>query len=133
MDDYGRKPSRGNSSMRSKLKVLLLLVFTNLVTVYFFSGASGSTSTWVAPGVHLWDAVPLIQELNATQGKLSVSNALVAELHRRLANSNSLLESLLAELGQTHDDRSQQRDFEAWLQVRMDACTHESIVSFHLL
>ncbi|MQM10282.1 hypothetical protein Taro_043171 [Colocasia esculenta] len=103
MDDY--HPKRGanqqqQSRRRQLLKVLLLLLSTNLLTFYLFSGNGGIRWVDYAPRLPPlgWDTTTLLRELNATQAKLSDSQAQLVEIHRRLTTSNSLLEVLLTEM-----------------------------------
>ncbi|WOL04467.1 hypothetical protein Cni_G13188 [Canna indica] len=114
---YPRKMNHahGQSPARSKLKILLLLVSTNLLTFYLYS--SSSSLKWMAPAVHLWDSSALLRELNATQRKLAESQAQVALLNDRLATTNSLLETLATDLGQARrDEAGAEQGLEAWTQ-----------------
>ncbi|MQM10556.1 hypothetical protein Taro_043452 [Colocasia esculenta] len=99
MDDYPRKPCQQQGKTRLMVKVLLLVVFTNLLTLYLFAGSAFDVS-WAeyAPRLHLWDTEALLRELNATQAKLSESQHQLADVQRRLITSNSLLEGLLEEI-----------------------------------
>ncbi|KAJ6801845.1 uncharacterized protein M6B38_196405 [Iris pallida] len=103
MDDYQRKTSQQqHSPIRSKLKILLLVLSTNILSVYLFSGSSASfsLSKLSAPaGIHLWDSEALIRQLNSTESKLSLAHSQLSDLQNRLQSSNSLLETLLQELG----------------------------------
>lgn len=98
-EDYARKPHQQQSSNRSKLKVLLVVVLTNLVTIYIFAGPSLLNVSHRLP---LWDIPSLLQDLNATQAQLASSQATLSQLHQRLSSANSLLESLLSELNHLH-------------------------------
>lgn len=107
MDDHPRKPTNTrNCTMRSNLKIVLLLVSTNLVSIFFFSGAGSSAlrAKWwggYAPSIHLWDSEALLRELNATKFELSKYQSESFELHKRLGVANSLLQTLLSDLGRT--------------------------------
>ncbi|THU59609.1 hypothetical protein C4D60_Mb07t03890 [Musa balbisiana] len=113
MDDYPRKPSQSQSPMRSKLKIMLVLVLTNLLSIYLFSGSSGRIN-WLPPAAHLWDSGALLRELNETQGLLSASQAEVMLLSRRLSTTNTLLETLLTDIGKAPRDEAAEQDLEAW-------------------
>ncbi|PKA66733.1 hypothetical protein AXF42_Ash003388 [Apostasia shenzhenica] len=110
MEDYPRKQTHYPlNSTRSKLKIVFLLVSSNLLTIYFFSSLNPLGIRWSenGPRIHLWDFDSLRRELNSSRTQ-------VAELHRRLATSNSLLETLLTELGRVHGDRPSPDDLDGW-------------------
>ncbi|CAL9170597.1 unnamed protein product [Musa hybrid cultivar] len=90
---------------RSKLKVLLLVVSTNLLSVYFFSGANFA----IVGGSDV-----LARELNSTRLKLSESREEHAQLRRRLETASGLLEALLSELGRRHGDQAASDDLDGW-------------------
>ncbi|WOK96514.1 hypothetical protein Cni_G05221 [Canna indica] len=107
MDDCPRKPSQ--SAMRSRITVLLLLVSTNLVSYFLFSGGGGGG------GEHLRDSgAVLLRELNRTQSQLAESQSQVEMLNQRLSTANSLLETLLADLGQGHRQAVPEQDLATW-------------------
>ncbi|XP_020090980.1 uncharacterized protein LOC109711989 [Ananas comosus] len=107
MDDHPRKPTHTrNCTTRSNLKIVLLLVSTNLVSIFFFSGVGSSAlrAKWwggYAPSIHLWDSEALLRELNATKFELSKYQSESFELHKRLGVANSLLQTLLTDMGRT--------------------------------
>nr|CAD1832179.1 unnamed protein product [Ananas comosus var. bracteatus] len=107
MDDHLRKPTHTrNCTTRSNLKIVLLLVSTNLVSIFFFSGVGSSAlrAKWwggYAPSIHLWDSEALLRELNATKFELSKYQSESFELHKRLGVANSLLQTLLSDMGRT--------------------------------
>nr|XP_029117374.1 uncharacterized protein LOC105034191 [Elaeis guineensis] len=116
MDDYPRKPIQLQSSRKSKLRILLLLVSTSLLSIYLFSGSSLSIDRSThTPRIHLWYSEALLRELNSTQSKLSISQTQASELSRRLAISNALLETLLAELGRANRNDAPREDLDGWL------------------
>uniref|UniRef100_A0A1D1YES4 Putative methyltransferase PMT21 n=1 Tax=Anthurium amnicola TaxID=1678845 RepID=A0A1D1YES4_9ARAE len=100
MEDHPRKQQQQQGRARLLLKVLLLVLSTNLVTLYLFSGSASSNLRWseYAPRLHLWDTDALLRELNATQAKLLTSQGQLDDLRHRLTTSNSLLEALTGEL-----------------------------------
>ncbi|WOK97395.1 hypothetical protein Cni_G06103 [Canna indica] len=101
--DEEKKPSRLSFSVFYKIKVLLLVVATNLLTVYFFSDVGKH------PIIAGSDAV-LLQELNTTKWKLSDSRTELTELQHRLTTASGLLEVLLSELGRRHGDKADVHD-----------------------
>ncbi|XP_020571396.1 uncharacterized protein LOC110018427 [Phalaenopsis equestris] len=111
MEEYTTSRKQNNqqqSTIRSKLKLVLLLISSNLLTIYLFSShkpLSFRLSDHV-PVIHLWDSQSLLRELNSTQLRLSQTKSQLSQLHLRLHTSNSLLENLLSELGHTHNHHS---------------------------
>uniref|UniRef100_A0A0D9W5H2 Methyltransferase type 11 domain-containing protein n=1 Tax=Leersia perrieri TaxID=77586 RepID=A0A0D9W5H2_9ORYZ len=90
---------------RSKMKILLLVIATNLVSVYLFSGTSLSLHLpATAPSIHLWDSSALLRDLNATRAALAASLAETAALRSQCNASSLLLESVLAALGSAHGE-----------------------------
>lgn len=116
-DEYPRKHQlqQTHSSCRI-LKILLLLISTNLFTIFLISSTSfGSQFAAVyAPKIHLWDSETLLHELNSTQSALLAGKAQLVELQRRLATSDSLLETLLSELGKYHGDKPDPDEIDGW-------------------
>ncbi|KAG6491630.1 probable methyltransferase At1g29790 [Zingiber officinale] len=113
-DEHRRlKPSHAQSPMTSKLKILLVVVSTNLLSVFLFAGSSA----WVAPAVHFVDSGTLLRELNATQRQLSNTLWQVSQLSKLLATANSLLETTLTDIGKAHredEEESPDEDLEKW-------------------
>nr|XP_010930345.1 uncharacterized protein LOC105051544 [Elaeis guineensis] len=111
IEDHPKRPGQQQSSAtRSKLMILLLVILTNMLSIYLFSGLSLEN----APRITLWDSKALLQVLDSTRHKLSASEAQLAELHRRLSTSNSLLETLLDELGKAHGDKTPSQNLDGW-------------------
>ncbi|CAL5016767.1 unnamed protein product [Urochloa decumbens] len=99
----------------AKLKILLVVIATNLVSVYLFSGASLSVHLPAsAPRIHLWDSAALLRDLNATRGALAGARAELAALRSQCTSSSLLLESVLDRLGAAHGDAPAARDFGGW-------------------
>ncbi|KAM0940148.1 putative methyltransferase type 11, S-adenosyl-L-methionine-dependent methyltransferase [Dioscorea sansibarensis] len=114
MEDYHpKKPLPTQTPTRTKLKILLLIISTNLLSIYLFSGGPNYWKNY-APRIHLWDTDLLLHELNSTQSKLTQSQRQLSDLHRRLATSNSLLESLLSDLGRVHGDKASTEELDGW-------------------
>ncbi|KAJ0972193.1 hypothetical protein J5N97_020152 [Dioscorea zingiberensis] len=116
MDDYHRKPSQQQScSFRNKLMIILLVLSTNILTVYLFAGPS-SDFKWsnYTPKLHFFNSETLLLELNSTQAKLSASQTEMADLRRRLMTSNSLLETLLTEIGKAQKEKALPEESDGW-------------------
>ncbi|OVA03680.1 putative S-adenosyl-L-methionine-dependent methyltransferase [Macleaya cordata] len=123
-EDYPRKQHQQQYTNRSsKLKILLLLIFSNLFTIYIltttpslnFFNFSHYTSHHNLPlnwDIHTNtnttsdDYLLLQKQLNTTQSLLAASEAHISQLQQQLISTNSLLETLLSELGRFHNDDS---------------------------
>ncbi|XP_077224584.1 putative methyltransferase At1g29790 [Tasmannia lanceolata] len=106
MDDCPKKPHQ-NSHMKSKLKILLLLISTNLLSIYIFAGSSLNFNlSQYTQHLPLWDFHSLLQQLNTTQAQLATTDSQLAHLHNQLTTSNSLLRTLLIEVGRVRDSDS---------------------------
>uniref|UniRef100_A0A0E0KR33 Methyltransferase type 11 domain-containing protein n=1 Tax=Oryza punctata TaxID=4537 RepID=A0A0E0KR33_ORYPU len=115
--DGAHRPAARPAPPRSKMKILLLVIATNLVSVYLFSGASLSLRLpATAPSIHLWDSSALLRDLNATRAALAAARAEVAALRAQCNASSLLLESVLAGLGAVHGDKPAAADqgFNGW-------------------
>ena len=97
---HGHRPAAQRPApRRAKLKILLVVIATNLVSVYLFSGASLSVHLPAsAPRIHLWDSAALLRDLNATRAALAGARAELAALREQCNASSHLLESVLAGL-----------------------------------
>ncbi|RLM75140.1 uncharacterized protein C2845_PM15G09480 [Panicum miliaceum] len=114
---HGHRPAAARPAPRraAKLKILLVVIATNLVSVYLFSGASLSVHLPAsAPRIHLWDSAALLRDLNATRAALAGARAELAALRAQCNASSHLLESVLAGLGAVHGDTPEARDFGGW-------------------
>lgn len=116
MDDSGKPLQQqqqqqiisSSTSGGTKFKFILILLLTNLLSIYIsISYSSSSTSaasaidfSSLASRFSLWDSQSILRELNTTQAKLGHTETQLATIQRRLTTSNSLLETLLAELGE---------------------------------
>ncbi|KAG9457144.1 hypothetical protein H6P81_001652 [Aristolochia fimbriata] len=103
-EEYPKKKQGNNYDLWTILKIFVLLVTTNLLTFFVFTGRTPSlmnlnlseyTQQYLPS---LWDFHSLLQELNTTQLRLATSDARLADLHRQLLSANSLLQTLLSEL-----------------------------------
>ncbi|KAK4751880.1 hypothetical protein SAY87_020678 [Trapa incisa] len=86
-------PKKQRSTTRMKLKVLLLVILTNLLTIYFFAGAPSSfhhdishyTNALSLPLVS-WPntTTDLLSELATTRTQLAATRSQLSDLHQRL-------------------------------------------------
>ncbi|XP_071937515.1 probable methyltransferase At1g29790 [Coffea arabica] len=85
-----------HTQTKYKLKILLLVILTNLLTIYVFTGPSLP----IAQNLSLptWDHTKLLNELNITKRELANSRAQNSDLQQHLKASNILTKSLLTEL-----------------------------------
>ncbi|GAA0152085.1 methyltransferase [Lithospermum erythrorhizon] len=102
-DEYlPRKPRCPHNQTKYKLKILVLIICTNLLTFYFFSDPSNSllSISKHTQNVSLSgsDYNSLVDEFNATRRELSASRAQAIELEQKLRSNNKLVETLLLEL-----------------------------------
>ncbi|XVF23141.1 hypothetical protein REPUB_Repub13aG0012200 [Reevesia pubescens] len=82
-----------------KLKVILLLILTNLVTLFIFKAPFSLSSLPTTPLLLHHDSTSyLLQELNSTKAQLVASYSLIAELHHKINSTNLLVQALLIEL-----------------------------------
>ncbi|KAL5993183.1 hypothetical protein ACLOJK_014106 [Asimina triloba] len=99
-EDRPKMPQK-QSNVKSKIKILLLVIITNLLSIYVFTSTSLhfniSDYTPNLP-LPLWDFQSLLHELNTTQSQLAASNSQIAHLRRQL---DALL-SDLAHIKQTN-------------------------------
>ena len=97
MGDYPRKPSLSQGGARGLLKILLIVVTTHLLTVFFLR-------TWTdrEKRIPLRDREALLQELNSTLSKLVAAQQQIKLLNFQLHPSNSLVERLQSELRDVH-------------------------------
>ncbi|XP_068647051.1 probable methyltransferase At1g29790 [Aristolochia californica] len=112
-EEYPKKQQQDR--LWSKLKILLLLITTNILTFYIFTGRSPSLNLKLSEYTQhlpsLWDFNSLLQELNSTQAHLASSDTRLGDLQKQLISANLLLENLLSELGRARgssDDRTEE-------------------------
>lgn len=80
-------------------RMLVLVIVTNLLSVYIFTGPfSLSTHSNHLPHLLLQDSTSLLQEVNSTKAQLLASYSLIAELHHKINSTNLLVQALLIEL-----------------------------------
>ncbi|MBA0598394.1 hypothetical protein Gorai_008159, partial [Gossypium raimondii] len=101
-DHYPRKQFFHNNNLYFMLKMLFLLIFTNLVSIFIFSSLPFSLSSSNTPHTHLFlhqeTISHLLQELNSTKSKLFDSYSLIADLHHKINSTNFLVRDLVIEI-----------------------------------
>ncbi|KAJ6715599.1 hypothetical protein OIU85_027040 [Salix viminalis] len=116
VEDYPKKHVQQQQlHTRYKLKMLVLLILTNLLTVYIFtspyfnlrpSPMGSKNHISLPPG----DSTTLLDELSSTKEQLSISHSLIAEMHKKLNSTSSLVEALLTELSSRHWGLDRERE-----------------------
>ena len=90
-----------NAHTKLKLKMLLLVILTNLLTIYIFTGPSFSlklNSYSNQLTLPLLNSTALLSELRSTKVELAASHGIIAELQQQLNSTNLLVQALLIEL-----------------------------------
>ncbi|KAI6678939.1 hypothetical protein NL676_039735 [Syzygium grande] len=102
---YYYPPSPRAAAFKFKLKMAALVLLTNLLTLYLFSSAGPSRFDLGLGRLSLpiaWDAnSSLVAHLDTTRAQVAATHSRLADLHRQLASSNSLVEALLVELARS--------------------------------
>ncbi|OAY46640.1 probable methyltransferase At1g29790 [Manihot esculenta] len=109
---YPKKHSQ-QAQTKYKLKLLVLVILTNLLTIYIFTGSSFNLNlsdyTNHIP-FPVRDSTDLLHQLNSTRDQLAASHLLIAELHQKLNSTNLLVEALLIELSSNqHESLADQK------------------------
>ncbi|PIN22242.1 hypothetical protein CDL12_05053 [Handroanthus impetiginosus] len=88
--------------MKYKLKILLLIVLTNILTIFIFAAPKSNfhhpTSRFSQ--IPVWDTTILLLKLNTTQEELILSRSQITDLQKQLKSSHSLVQQLLNQLNQ---------------------------------
>ncbi|KAH8509915.1 hypothetical protein H0E87_007724 [Populus deltoides] len=109
VEDYPKKHVHQQQlHTKYKLKMFVLVILTNLLTMYIFTSPSfnwkpfplGSKNHISLP---LGDSTTLLDELSATKEQLAISHSLIAEFHKKLNSTNLFVEALLTELRSRHE------------------------------
>ncbi|KAK4795263.1 hypothetical protein SAY86_013257 [Trapa natans] len=92
-EDYGYPKKKKRSTMKTMLKILLLVILTNLLTIYIFAGApssfhhdlSGYTNGLSLP-LLAWrnTTAALLSELASTRAQLDATRSQLSDFHQRL-------------------------------------------------
>ncbi|KAJ9141265.1 hypothetical protein P3X46_031818 [Hevea brasiliensis] len=105
-EGYSKKHSQQQAQTKYKLKMLVLVTLTHLLTVYVFTNPSFNLKlsgyTNHIP-FRIWDSTDLLHELNSTRDQLAASHLLIAELHQKLNSTNLLVQALLIVLNSHHE------------------------------
>ncbi|XP_047309278.1 probable methyltransferase At1g29790 [Impatiens glandulifera] len=94
-DDHFQKKHHQPNKTKYMLKLLLIIISTNLLTIYIFTGPLSSTTS---PSSADSTTTILLRELNHTQTELTATRSQAANLNRQLQTTNKLVETLVAEL-----------------------------------
>ncbi|TXG53543.1 hypothetical protein EZV62_018799 [Acer yangbiense] len=107
-EDYAKKQANHpHNNSKFKLKILLLVILTNLLTIYVFTGPFSSnlvgyTTTTTSIDHHLslplWNSATMLNELNSTKMELVASHSIILELQQQLNSTNLLVQAMLIEL-----------------------------------
>ncbi|XP_027338245.1 uncharacterized protein LOC113852204 [Abrus precatorius] len=96
-----------NHSQKHKMNAIKLVVFTNLVTIYIFTGP---LSFWYQSSLSPRESNSILQELNSTKAQLAATHSLLSELQHRLNSTNLLVQALLIDLIREQDEQSNSVD-----------------------
>ncbi|KAL0384682.1 UNVERIFIED_CONTAM: hypothetical protein Sradi_2862500 [Sesamum radiatum] len=102
-ESISRKHSCQHNQMKYKLKILMLIVLTNLLTIYIFTGPYSYMHYPISRFSQLstspvFDSTTLLLKLNSTRDELIASRSQIADLHKELRSAHSLVEELVAQL-----------------------------------
>ncbi|CAJ2658079.1 unnamed protein product [Trifolium pratense] len=95
-------------TQKHKLKSLMLIIFTNLVTIYIFTGPFSFMYKYSSTSTS--DSSSILQELNSTKAQLAASHTILSELHQRLNSTNLLVQALLIDLTREQEKQSNRVD-----------------------
>ncbi|XP_009781541.1 putative methyltransferase At1g29790 [Nicotiana tabacum] len=92
-----------NGQTKYKLKLLFLIILTNLLTIYIFTGPSLNLHPILKNTINdspfpAFGSTSLLQELSATKKELETSRSQIKVLHQQLKSTNQLVTELLAQL-----------------------------------
>ena len=104
---YSKKLQAYGHSQKHKLKSILLVILTNLVTIYIFTGP---ISFLYHSSTSPRDSNSILMELNSTKAQLVATHSLLSELHHRLNSSNLLVQALLIDLTRQQEKQSNSAD-----------------------
>ncbi|KAE9591566.1 putative S-adenosyl-L-methionine-dependent methyltransferase [Lupinus albus] len=99
-DQYPKKLQACDSySQKYKLKLIMLIILTNLFTIYIFIGP-------LSFFYHSSDTNSMLHELNSTKAELAATHSILSELQHRLNSTNLLVQALLIDLTRQQDKPS---------------------------
>ncbi|MCD9560925.1 hypothetical protein HAX54_019788 [Datura stramonium] len=98
-DNLSRKQTHKsiNDQTKYKLKSLVLIILTNLFTIYIFTRPSLNLHP-ISKYDSFSDSSFLLHELNATMKQLETSRSQIIVLQQQLKSTNQLVNELLAQL-----------------------------------
>ncbi|KAL0335339.1 UNVERIFIED_CONTAM: hypothetical protein Sradi_4745800 [Sesamum radiatum] len=102
-ESMSRKHSCQHNQMKYKLKILMLIVLTNLLTIYIFTGPYSYMHHPISRFSQLstspvFDSTTLLLKLNLTRDELIASRSQIADLQKELRSAHSLVEELVGQL-----------------------------------
>ncbi|AES64686.1 putative S-adenosyl-L-methionine-dependent methyltransferase [Medicago truncatula] len=112
LSSYNNQKTHTQSHMthnqKHKLKSSMLIIFTNLVTIYMFTGPFSFMYKYSSMSPS--DSNSILQELNSTKAQLAASHTILSELHQRLNSTNLLVQALLIDLTREQEKQSNHAD-----------------------
>lgn len=107
-DSIPRKQACQQFQITYKLKILFLIVATNLLTIYIFTTPHSHFDHPLSRISQLpfWDTKPLLLKLSSTQDQLTESHSQIADLQSQLKSAHDLLEKLLDHLARLNGAES---------------------------
>lgn len=90
------------------MKSFMLVIFTNLVTIYIFTGPFSFMYQYSS--ISSSDSNSILQELNSTKAQLAASHTILSQLHQRLNSTNLLVQALLIDLTREQEKQSNRAD-----------------------
>ncbi|KAE9446774.1 hypothetical protein C3L33_21336, partial [Rhododendron williamsianum] len=115
-EDYlPKKQPHYNPNTRYKFKMLVLVILTNLLTMYIFAGPSSFNLHPISKytqhlSLPLWEPPSaLLHELNATQRELTRSRSEIEELTQQLKFTNLIVKALATDLPRLQNSVSANR------------------------
>ncbi|KAK7246080.1 hypothetical protein RIF29_40938 [Crotalaria pallida] len=105
-DEYYSKKLQAYHSytQKFKLKPLMLVILTNLFTIYIFTGPL--SFMYHCSSLSPPESNSILHELNSTKAQLAETQLLLSELHHRLNSTNLLVQALLIDLTRQQDKPS---------------------------
>lgn len=100
LPSYNQQTHTHTHNQKHKLKSYMLVILTNLVTIYILTGPFSFMYHYsLSPR----DSNSILQELNSTKAQLTASQTLLSEVNHRLNSTNLLVQALLIDLTRQQD------------------------------
>lgn len=99
-DSMPKKQACQHNQIKYKLKILLVIILSNLLTIYITTSPHSNFDhplSKISP-LPFWDTTPLLLTLNSTQEQLLRSHSEIADLRSQLKSSHELLGTLLDQI-----------------------------------